>query len=384
MKFKHILLTTIVVGALQGCGSRPEEKQSKQPAVKNIEKTVFGSLPDGTQADLYSLTNANGMEVKISNYGGTIISWTAPDKNGTYANITLGCDSVSGYLKGVPYFGALVGRFGNRIANGKFRLEGKEYTLAKNNGPNALHGGIKGFDKVLWKAEPLDGEEPQLKLTYISVDGEEGFPGTLTTEVTYTLSKDNALSINYVATTDKPTVLNLTNHAYFNLSADMSRNVLDHILEIKADRFLPVDKTLIPTGELRAVTGTPFDFTTAKSIGAEIDADDQQIKFGGGYDHCWVFADSSNKLKHVATVYEPTSGRVMEVSTTQPAIQFYTGNFLDGTVAGHKGLMYQHRAGFCLETEHYPDAPNQAKFPTTELKPGETYNTTTVYKFSVK
>ncbi len=375
------------LATMQSCGSgnNAERKTTDgQEEVKNIEKVVFGSLPDGSEADLYILKNAAGMEVRISNYGGIITHWTAPDKEGRYADITLGCDSLSGYLKGVPYFGALVGRFGNRIANGKFTLDGKEYTLAKNNGPNSLHGGIKGFDKALWQATPLDGEEPQLKLRYVSADGEEGFPGTLTTEVTYTLRKDNALSIDYSATTDKPTVVNLTNHAYFNLSGDMSKDVLEHEVEIKADRFLPVDQTLIPTGELRPVAGTPFDFTKAKKIGADINADDQQIKFGGGYDHCWVFADSSNTLKQVATVYEPGSGRVMEVFTTEPATQFYTGNFLDGTVTGKGGIAYQHRSGFCLETEHYPDAPNQPAFPSTGLKPGETYKTTTVYKFSAR
>lgn len=373
--------------AMQGCGSGTSTEQKDTTAnkeIKNIEKTTFGKLPDGAEADLYTLKNANGMEVRITNYGGIITYLTAPDKNGKFADVVLGCDSLDGYLKGVPYFGALVGRFGNRIANGKFTLDGKEYSLAKNNGPNALHGGLKGFDKVLWQATAVDGEEPQLKLHYVSADGEEGYPGTLTTDVVYTLKKNNALSIDYAATTDKPTVLNLTNHSYFNLTGDMTKNVLDHEVEIKADRFLPVNKTLIPTGELKPVAGTPFDFTKSKKIGAEIAAEDEQIKFGGGYDHCWVFADSSNTLKQVATVYEPTTGRVMEVSTTEPATQFYTGNFLDGSNIGKGGVSYAQRSGFCLETEHYPDAPNQAKFPTTELKPGENYKTTTVYKFSAK
>lgn len=375
------------LSVLQGCGSGGNAEQKDagdQAAVKNIEKTVFGTLPDGTEVDLYILKNAAGMEVRISNYGGIITHWTAPDKEGRYADITLGCDSLSGYLLGVPYFGALVGRYGNRIANGKFTLDGKAYTLAKNNGVNSLHGGIKGFDKALWEATALDGEEPQLRLRYVSADEEEGFPGALTTQVTYTLQKDNALSIDYFATTDKPTVVNLTNHAYFNLSGDMTKDVLEHEVEIKADRFLPVDQTLIPTGELRPVAGTPFDFTKAKKIGAEINADDQQIRFGGGYDHCWVFADSSNTLKQVATVYEPGSGRVMEVLTTEPATQFYTGNFMDGTVIGKGGIGYQRRSGFCLETQHYPDAPNQPAFPSTELRPGETYKSTTVYKFSAR
>lgn len=375
-----------VVAALYSCNSGNSEKSdaSGQQDKGNIGKVIYGTLPDGAEADLYTLRNANGMTIRITNYGGIITSWTAPDKTGKYEDITLGCDSLSDYLKGVPYFGALVGRYGNRIANGKFTLNGQAYTLAQNNRPNSLHGGIKGFDKVLWQAIAVDGEEPQLKLRYVSADGEEGFPGTLTTDVTYTLQKDNALSIDYTATTDKPTVVNLTNHAYFNLSGDMNKTVLDHEVAIKADRFLPVDETLIPTGELKPVAGTVFDFTKSKKISEGINADDQQIKFGGGYDHCWVFADNSNSLKEVASVFEPGSGRVMTVSTTEPAIQFYTGNFLDGTVTGKGGVSYAHRTGFCLETEHYPDSPNQPKFPSTVLQPGETYRTTTVYKFSVK
>lgn len=376
-----IMATTIMMNS---CATKQSTENTKSE-VNKIEKIAFGTLPDGKTADLFTLKNANGMEVKISNYGGTIVSWTAPDKNGKYTNITLGCDSLSGYLKGVPYFGALVGRYGNRIANGKFTLDGKEYHLPQNNGVNALHGGIKGFDKVLWTATPVDGEEPQLKLAYISADGEEGYPGNLTTEVIYTLQKDNSLKIDYKATTDKATVVNLTNHAYFNLSGDMNKEILDHEVSIAADRFLPVDETLIPTGELKAVAGTVFDFTKSTKIGAGInDAKDQQIKFGKGYDHCWVFADSSKTLKNVASVYEPTSGRVLEVFTTEPAIQFYTGNFLDGTIVGKGGIKLKHRTGLCLETQHYPDSPNQAKFPSTVLKPNETYQTTTVYKFSVK
>lgn len=369
---------------LQSCSSgKSENNQSQETAEMNINKSVFGALPDGRSADLYTLRNTNGMVVKISNYGGTITYWSAPDREGKYADITLGCDSLDGYLKGVPYFGALIGRYGNRIANGKFALEGKEYTLAKNNGVNALHGGIKGFDKVLWEAITVDGEEPQLKLKYISADGEEGYPGTLTTEVTYTLQKDNSLKIEYSATTDKTTVVNLTNHAYFNLSGDMSRDILDHEVSIQADKFLPVNETLIPTGELKSVAGTVFDFSKSTKIGAGISqVKDPQIAYGKGYDHCWVFSDTSKTLKSVAKVYEPTSGRLMEVSTTEPAIQFYSGNFLDGTIKGKGGLIYKHRSGLCLETQHYPDSPNQPGFPSTILKPGERYNTVTIYKFS--
>ncbi|PAC26677.1 galactose-1-epimerase [Flectobacillus sp. BAB-3569] len=350
-----------------------------------IEQSAFGKVSDSTQATLYTLHNAAGTTVQISDFGGTIVSWTAPDKNGKFDDITLGCDSLSGYQKGVPYFGALIGRYGNRIAKGQFTLDGKAYSLAKNNGPNALHGGLKGFDKVLWKATPIEGEEPSLKLTYTAKDGEEGYPGNLSVEVVYTLQKDNSLKIDYKATTDKATVVNLTNHAYFNLKGGFDSDILDHEVTLNADKFLPVDATLIPTGELKPVAGTPFDFTKPFKIGARInDAKDEQIKFGLGYDHCWVLTDSTKNLKLAASVYEPTSGRVLEVFTTEPAIQFYTGNFLDGTITGKGGKVYKHRFGLCLETQHYPDSPNQAKFPSTVLKPGETYETTTVYKFSVK
>ena len=325
------------------------------------------------------------MEVKISTLGGTIVSWTAPNKTGKYEDITLGCDSLAGYLKGTPFFGAIIGRYGNRIAKGKFTLDGTAYSLATNNIGNALHGGIKGFDKVLWAAVPVPGDEPALKLTYLSKDGEEGYPSNLAVEVVYTLQKDNTLRMDYTALTDKPTVVSLTNHAYFNLAGAGRGDILSHELQLNADRFLPVDSTLIPTGELRPVAGTVFDFTKSTKIGARIDdKTDEQIRFGLGYDHCWVLADGSGKMKTAAILTEPTSGRVMEVLTTESAVQFYSGNFLDGTVVGKGGKPYQHRAGLCLETQHYPDSPNQPAFPNTVLKPGETYRTTTVYKFTVK
>ncbi|WP_064197093.1 MULTISPECIES: aldose epimerase family protein [Emticicia] len=386
MKLKALSLLLCSALLFQNCTSKKTEttQDSTTSAIKSIEKVDFGNLPTGEKAELYTLKNANGMVVKISNYGGIITNWLAPDKNGKYVDIALGSDSLKDYLEASPYFGALVGRYGNRIAKGKFTLDGKTYTLAQNNGVNALHGGKKGFDKVLWNATPIDGEEPQLKLTYTSADGEEGYPGKLDVEVIYTLQKDNSLKIDYQAKTDKATVVNLTNHAYFNLTGDFTKEVLDHEVILNADKFLPVDETLIPTGELKAVAGTPFDFTKSFKIGARInDPKDVQIKYGKGYDHCWVFTDTSNKLKNVASVYEPNSGRVLEVFTTEPAIQFYTGNFLDGKAKG-KGVSYKFRTGFCLETEHYPDSPNQAKFPTTVLKPNETYQTTTIYKFSTK
>lgn len=361
-------------------------KQTPSVPKPGIEKSLFGALPDGQTADLYTLRNANGMTVQITNFGGAITSWTAPNKSGKYEDIVLGCDSLSGYLRGTPFFGALIGRYGNRIAKGKFTLDSTTYTLATNNDPNHLHGGIKGFDKVLWTATPTNGETPMLKLTYLAKDGEEGYPGNLSVEVIYTLLKDNALSIQYSATTDKPTVVNLTNHAYFNLANAGKGDILQHELMLNAGAFLPVDSTLIPTGELRPVKGTVFDFTQPTTIGARInDKNDIQVKYGLGYDHCWVLNKTQAKTAElVATLYEPGSGRLMEVLTTEPAIQFYSGNFLDGKVIGKGNVPYQLRSGLCLETQHYPDSPNQPAFPSTVLRPGEKYQTTTVYRFLVK
>ncbi|MCC6281086.1 MAG: galactose mutarotase, partial [Saprospiraceae bacterium] len=350
-------------------------KQTPSVPKPGIEKSLFGALPDGQTADLYTLRNANGMTVQITNFGGAITSWTAPNKSGKYEDIVLGCDSLSGYLRGTPFFGALIGRYGNRIAKGKFTLDSTTYTLATNNDPNHLHGGIKGFDKVLWTATPTNGETPMLKLTYLAKDGEEGYPGNLSVEVIYTLLKDNALSIQYSATTDKPTVVNLTNHAYFNLANAGKGDILQHELMLNAGAFLPVDSTLIPTGELRPVKGTVFDFTQPTTIGARInDKNDIQVKYGLGYDHCWVLNKTQAKTAElVATLYEPGSGRLMEVLTTEPAIQFYSGNFLDGKVIGKGNVPYQLRSGLCLETQHYPDSPNQPAFPSTVLRPGEKY-----------
>ena len=383
MKFLTNLSVALLMGcfAMTSCSTKKGDGDQKP----GIEKAAYGTLPDGRSADIYTLHNAAGMTAKITNYGGIIVSLTAPDKDGTFEDVTLGVDSLANYIKGTPFFGALVGRYGNRIAKGKFTLDGKSYTLVTNNMGNHLHGGTVGFDKVLWTATPVEGDEPALKLTYLSKDGEEGYPGNLSVTVTYTLQKDNALKIDYQATTDKPTVVNLTNHTYFNLTGGAKRDILDHVLTLNADRYVPVDKTLIPTGNLAPVAGTPFDFTKPTRVGDHInDSTDVQIKYGLGYDHCWVLRDSSHNLKPTATVYEPTSGRVMEVQTTEPAVQFYTGNFLDGTVMGREGKPYPKRYAICLETEHYPDSPNQPKFPTTVLRPGQTYKTTTVYQFSVK
>ncbi len=400
---KLVTILSLLVMGLWACQSPPEKKTE----VASITQSAYGTLPDGRAVDLFTLKNANGMTINITNFGGIITSWTAPDRNGTYADITLGCANLDGYVKGTPYFGALIGRYGNRIANGRFRLEDRvftrdangniqhdetitttetEYKLATNNGANHLHGGKTGFDKVLWSATQKNGPEPALELTYISKDGEEGYPGNLTVKVVYTLQKDNALKIEYTATTDKKTVCNLTNHAYFNLKGAGNGDILGHELQLAADRYLPVDSTLIPlVSAPQAVAGTVFDFSKSTVIGARInDTTQAQIRFGLGYDHCWVLNDASKQLKTAAVVTEPGSGRVLEVLTTEPAIQFYSGNFLDGTVVGKHGQPYAHRTGFCLETQHYPDSPNRPDFPSTELLPGQTYSTTTVYRFSVK
>lgn len=351
----------------------------------SITKSDFGATKDGRKAELYTLTNAKGMVARITNYGGVVTELQAPDKNGKMDDIVLGFDTVAPYEDKSPYFGAIVGRYGNRIGKGKFTLDGKEYTLAVNNGENHLHGGLKGFDKVMWQAEPFQHEQGVgLKLHYLSKDMEEGYPGNLDVTVTYTLTNDNELKIEYRAQTDKPTVCNLTNHSYFNLAGQGQGTILDHVLMINADNFTPVDKGLITTGEILPVKGTPMDFTKPVAIGKGINADTEQIKFGGGYDHNWVLNKKAGKMGLVAEVYEPTSGRVMEVYTEEPGVQFYAGNFLDGTLVGKNGKVYPYRSGLCLETQHYPDSPNKPSFPSVTLSPGQTYKTSTVYKFSAR
>ncbi|MCB2409678.1 aldose epimerase family protein [Hymenobacter lucidus] len=347
--------------------------------------TSFGTTHDGTAVQLYTLTNAHGLQVSITNYGGTITSLLVPDKDGKLSDIVLGFDNVSGYqspeyLKSGPYFGALIGRYGNRIAKGKFTLDGKQYTLATNNGPNHLHGGQKGFDKVVWQAEPGTSADGQtLTLSYLSKDGEEGYPGNLNVMVVYTLTNDDALKIDYSATTDKATPVNLTNHAYFNLSLGQSDDVLEHEVTLHASRYTVVDDTLIPTGELRPVPGSPFDFTRPHHIGERI----EQVP--GGYDHNWVLNPGSGDGAHpAALVYDFASGRTLTVTTTEPGVQFYTGNFLDGTLQGKDGITYGKHAGFCLETQHFPDSPNHADFPGTILHPGTPLQSTTVYAFGVR
>jgi len=375
---QNLMLATagLAAASLVGCATMPN-----QPA--GITSVPFGKLPDGTPVELYTLRNAHGLEASIMTYGGIVTSLKVPDKNGNFGDVVLGCDTLEGYLTPTPYFGALIGRYGNRIAKGQFTLDGQTYTLATNNPPNNLHGGPKGFDKVVWTAKPLEtAYGPALVLTYISKDGEEGFPGNLVVSATYSLTDDNSLRLEFSATTDRDTVCNLTHHSYFNLRG--SGDILDHEVFINADKFTPVDATLIPTGELRPVAGTPFDFRQRTAIGARINDADEQITFAGGYDDNWVLNKTPGTLSLAAGVYEPTTGRVMEVYTTSPGMQFYTGNFLDGTITGKGGWVYQRRNAFCMEPQAFPDSPNHPDFPTTELKPGETYHNTIVYKFSVK
>lgn len=376
-----ILMGTILLAI--GCTSSNNKKNKMIPPT--VKKTPFGSTIDGTDVDQFILSNNNGMEVRIITYGGIITSWTAPDKNGDYKDIVLGYNTLAEYEAETPYFGALIGRYGNRIAKGKFSLYDQEYTLAVNNGVNHLHGGLKGFDKVVWDAKTIVSDATvSLELSYLSKDMEEGYPGNLETKVTYTLNNKDELSVNYEATTDKPTIVNLTQHSYFNLTADFNQDILGHELVINADSFLPVDKTLIPTGEFRDVTGTPFDFKTSKAIGTHIDNENIQLKNGLGYDHCWVLNDQNTGVRFVASAYEPVSGRFLEVFSDEPGIQFYSGNFLDGTLPSKNKGMYQHRTGFCLETQHYPDSPNQNHFPSVVLLPVDEYASNTMFRFSVK
>lgn len=349
-----------------------------------ITQQPYGKLSDGTEATLFTLTNAKGSTARITNYGGIVVAMTMPDRNGKMGDVLLGYDKLDDYLKETPYFGCLVGRYGNRIGQAKFTLDGTAYQLAKNDHGNHLHGGVKGFDKVLWSAKPVETKAgPALELKYVSKDGDEGYPGTLSVTALYTLTDDNALRLDYTATTDKPTVCNLTQHNYFNLAGQ--GDILKHEMMIVADRFTPVDSGLITTGEMRPVAGTPFDFRMPTAIGARVNADDQQLKFGGGYDHNWIITKKqAGALELQARVTEPTTGRILEVLSTEPGLQFYCGNFLDGHLVGKGGQAYQHRSGFCLEPQHYPDSPNRPEFPSVVLRPGETYSNTILYRFSAK
>jgi aldose 1-epimerase len=349
-----------------------------------IKKKPFGQV-SGQTVDLFEMTNTKGLKASITNYGGIMVSLIVPDKNGSMEDILLGYDHLDGFVKNSPYFNAIIGRYGNRIAKSRFTLDGKVYTLAANSGENSLHGGVKGFDKVIWNAEPFENAEGVgLHLGYTSKDMEEGFPSNLTVNVTYTLTNNNELIIAYMALTDKTTVCNLTNHNYYNLTGNVKDNILGHILTLNADQFTAADKNLIPTGKLLPVKDTPLDFTKPCRIGDRIDAPDEQIQFGGGYDHNWVLNKKGNELSHAATVFESKSGRVMEVWTEEPGVQFYAGNFLDGTIIGKGGVAYKSRWGMCLETQHFPDSPNHPAFPTTTLRPGELYKTKTVHKFYTK
>ena len=377
----YLMLNTLGVALmLAGCVSQKcccSKMSCASPAAD------FGATPDGTPVQIYTLKNSSGMEARIMTYGGIIQSLKVPDKNGQLGDVVLGYDDLNGYITNSPYFGALIGRYGNRIARGHFTLDGVTYTLATNNVPNSLHGGVKGFDKVVWHAKPgHSAQGPTLELTYTSHDGEEGFPGTLQVTALYTLTGDNAIRLDYTATADKDTVVNLTQHSYFNLAG--SGDILGHSVYINADRFTPVDETLITTGELKPVDGTPFDFRTPTAIGARIGNDDEQLKFGKGYDHNWVVNHPMGEPGLDARVTEPASGRVLEVWSTEPGLQFYSGNFLDGSITGKGGRVYQFRNGFCMEPQHYPDSPNHDNFPSVVLHPGETYHNTIIYKFGLQ
>ena len=346
-------------------------------AKTTVTRQPFGHTSDGTAVDLYTLSDGN-VEARITNYGGIITSLRAPDRNGKLDDIVLGYDSLDQYIAKTAYFGAIIGRYANRIAHGTFQLDGKTYHIPKNDGDNTLHGGIRGFDKVVWTAREIkDG----IELTYVSKDGEEGFPGTLTTTVRYTLDK-GALRIEYSATTDKDTVLNLTNHSYFNLAGQANGEVLGHVVKINASRFTPVDASLIPTGQIKSVDGTPFDFRKPHSIGERINANDEQLRFGMGYDQNFVLDNSGGSVAEAAEVYEPTTGRTLKVLTTEPGVQFYSGNHLDGSITGKEGRVYKPRVAFCLETQHFPDSPNHPNFPTTELKAGQKFHSVTVFELS--
>ncbi len=358
---------------------------SAQGKFTMIEKTLFGKLADGREVFKYSLKNESGMRVEIITYGAIVTNLYVKDRNGVLADVVLGYDSLQGYVNDKSYFGAIVGRYGNRIAGGKFSLDGKEYQLALNDGENHLHGGIKGFNKVLWTAEPMEEERgASLKLTYISPDGEEGYPGTVTITVKYTLTKENALEIRYEGKTDKPTILNPTHHSYFNLTGSPTKTILDHRLMISADSTTPVRSGLITTGNFASVTNTPMDFRALTTIGAHIGDQDAQLLLAKGYDHNWVLRDYNKQMRKAAEVYEPTTGRVLTLFTDQPGLQFYTGNFLDGTAKGKNGVAYQYRTGFCLEAQCYPDSPNKSNFPSAVLRPGDVYRQITIYQFSTK
>ena len=380
MKKIHFLLFSLIIVSCENI-----LKKNKVMSLVSIEKKAFGKTKEGLNVDQYILKNRNGMEISTINYGGIITSLKTKDRDGNYQDIVLGFDNLSEYESESPYFGAIIGRYGNRIAKGKFTLNDENYNLAVNNGENHLHGGIKGFDKVVWDTrEVVDDSTASLVLSYVSDDMEEGYPGNLKVKVTYTLDNNDKLSVKYEAVTDKTTIINLTQHSYFNLSADFNKNILDHDILINADSFLPVDSTLIPTGEIRNVGDTPFDFRRPKNVGDEINNSNKQLMIGNGYDHCWVLNNQDKGLRFVASAYDSSTGRLLEVFSDQPGIQFYSGNFLDGSLKSKIGGTYDFRSGFCLETQHYPNSPNEMSFPSVTLNPGEKYETETIFKFSSK
>lgn len=378
-------------GKSERTGPAPETRQPadiSEAAVTerkaNVTRAPFGAAPDGTSVELFTVTNAHGLQVQATNYGGIITTIKVPDRNGELGDVTLGFNTIEPYHQNSPYLGAIIGRYGNRIGGARFTLDGRTYKLPANDGPNTLHGGVKGFDKVVWSAEPFQREgEAGVVFTHTSPDGDQGFPGALSVRVTYTLTDENELAFDYHATADKPTVVNLTQHAYFNLAGEGSGDILDHELTINADRYTPVDEKLIPTGELAQVAGTPLDFRTSTPIGARLAVEHPQLERGNGYDHNYVINRQDEGLALAARVEEPKTGRFMEVRTTEPGVQLYTGNFLDGTLTGKSGEPYGERSGFCLETQHFPDSPNKPSFPSVTLRPGEEYASKTVYVFGV-
>ncbi|MFW5657690.1 MAG: aldose epimerase family protein [Bacteroidota bacterium] len=389
MRIKSLLIIVAMAGFIISCVQQKEKNSNVNQTDKmemKIAKEKFGTTPDGATVTRYILENKNEVQVGILDYGATIQSIIVPDKTGNMTDVTLGFNNVEGYAGDSPYFGCVVGRYANRIAEGQFTLDGQEYQLAKNDGPNSLHGGEEGFNKKLFTAKEVtvDGA-PGIALTYISPDGEENYPGTLTLTVTYSLTDDNELRLDYEATTDKPTILNVTNHAYFNLKDGGKSDILDHVLMLNADSITPTDENLIPTGEILNIENTPLDFNEPKSIGQNIEEDYMLINIAGGFDHNYIInRKAGDSLVFTAKVTEPTTGRTMEVYTTEPAVQLYTGNFLDGTITGKDGTVYEHRSGLCLETQHYPDSPNHPDFPSTVLNPDEKYESTTIYKFGVE
>lgn len=388
MKGKRLLIVGAAVLAACAPAATEDAMQADGEGIERVAVENFGILPDARVVQAYTLTNANGMRVRAIDYGGIILSIEVPGRDGAMADVALGYDDLDAYLAETPYFGAIIGRYGNRIGGAAFELDGNTYTLAANDGPNHLHGGEVGFDKVLWASEPFEqADRSGIVFHYVSADGEEGYPGELDVRVTYTLTDEDELVFDYAATTTAPTPVNLTQHTYFNLAGHGSGDILGHHLQLEASRYTPVDATLIPTGDRAPVDDTAFDFRVSLAIGLRIDQEDEQLGYGGGYDHNFVIdrgAAADDELVLAATVYEPLSGRRMEVLTTEPGIQLYSGNFLDGTLTGKGGVAYEHRTGFCLETQHFPDSPNQPEFPSTILRPGEMYETRTVYRFSVE